>query len=128
MFIEFVLEFAGSNLTAFNIKTILMDEDFPAGKAEELGIFLGMKEGRISTLRMNNNDNGDKLLTAIIEEWLRNGKKKSWERLADAVRSCHRPLLADKILKQYCGEKFFFQKVYLMLILILVHINKLAAF
>ena len=88
-----------------------MAEDFPADKAEELGIFLGIKKGRISTLRMNNNGNADQLLTAIIEEWLRNDKKKSWEKLADAVRSCHHLLLADKILEQYCGEVF--QKVYI---------------
>ena len=114
--IEFVLEFIDSNLTTLNIKKILKDEDFSAGIAEELGLFLGIKQGRIDTLRTNNNGNADKLLTAIIEEWLRNDKEKSWKKLADAVRSCHHPLLADKILEQYCGEeRKLFQKVYLII-------------
>ena len=115
--IEFVLEFAGSNLTVLNIKTILMDEDFPVGIAEELGTFLGIKKGRIDALRKDNDGNADQLLTAIIEEWLQNDKEKSWEKLADAVRSCHHPLLADKILKQYCGV---FQMVYLKSILLFI--------
>ena len=126
MFLEFVLEFIGSNLTTLNIKRILMDGDFPAGEAEELGTFLGVESGKISTLRTNSNGNAYKLLTAIIEEWLRNDKKKSWEKLADAVRSCRHSLLADKILKQYCGVKRkVFQKVCLMLLLFM-HISKLA--
>ena len=111
--INFVLEFIDSNLTTLNIKTILVDEDFSANKAKELGIFLGMKKGRIDVLGINNSGNADQLLTAIIEEWLQNDKKKSWGKLADAVRRCHYPLLADKILKQYCEEVF--QKVYIIL-------------
>ena len=80
-----------------------MDEDFPADRAEELGTYLSIKQGRIAALKMNNN--ADQLLTAIIVEWLRNDKTQSWEKLADAVRNCHLPLLADKILEQYCGVK-----------------------
>ena len=94
-----------NNLTTLNIKTVLMDGDFPAGIAEELGLYLGIKPGRISTLKMNNNGNADRLLTAIIEEWLRNDKKQSWRTLADAVRRCGYSLLADKIIEQYCGVK-----------------------
>ena len=98
-----------------------MDEDFPADRAEELGIFLGLKKGRISTLRTNNNGNADKLLTTIIEEWLQNDKKKSWDRLANAVKRCGYSLLANKILKQYCGVKRkVFQKVYQMSILLFI--------
>ena len=101
-----------------------MDEDFPAGKAEGLGTFLGIEPGKIFTLRTNNNGNADKLLTAIIVEWLRNDKKKSWEKLANAVRRCGHSLLADKILKQYyCGVK---RKVFQKVCLYYVHISKLA--
>ena len=116
--IEFVLEFIDSDLTTHNIKTILTDEGFPANESEELGIFLGIKKGRISALRKDNNGNADQLLTAIIEEWLQNDKKKSWEKLADAVKRCHYSLLADKILKKYCGEVY--QKVYLMSVILLL--------
>ena len=96
-----------------------MDGDFPADEAEELGIFLGMKKGRIDVLGINNSGNADQLLTAIIEEWLRNDKEKSWKKLADAVRSCHHPLLADKILEQNCGEK---RKVRISNVIIIIHI------
>ena len=102
---KFVLEFIGSNLTILNIQTILMVKDFPASEADQLGIYLGIKLGRISTLKMNNNGNADRLLTAIIEEWLRNDKKPTLRTLADAVRRCHHSQLADYILKQYWGVK-----------------------
>ena len=108
---KFFLEFIDSDLTTLNIKTILMDGGFSAGDAEELGTFLGIKPGRISTLRTNSNGNVHQLLTAIIDEWLQIDKKSSWRKLADAVRnsvaerSCRHLLVADKILEQYCGVK-----------------------
>ena len=81
-----------------NIKTFLKDETFPADKAEELGVYLGIKPGRISALKNNNND-ADRLLSEIITEWLNNDDEKSWDKLATALRYCNHSVMADKLLK-----------------------------
>ena len=93
-----------------------MDGGFSASEAGELGTFLDIEQGRIDTLRTDNVGNANNLLTAIIVEWLRNDKEKSWGKLADAVRRCSHSLLADKILEQYCGiKRKVFQKVCLII-------------
>ena len=82
-----------------NIKTLFKKEDFPADKAGELGTFLGINHGRISTLKSNNVGNADEMLSAILSEWLNNDSEKSWEKLAKALRNLSHSLIADKIEK-----------------------------
>ena len=90
----------GSDLTLLNIKIFLKEEDFPTGKADELGIYLGIKPGRISTFKKASGGDRDRLLSIVITEWLNNDKEKSWRKLAKALRHCDYPLMADKILKK----------------------------
>ena len=82
-----------------NVKTFLKDETFPADKAEELGLYLGIEPGRISTLKKNNNNDADCLLSEIITEWLNNDDEKSWDKLATALRNCNYSVMADKLKK-----------------------------
>ena len=94
-----VIVYTGGCLSLVNIKTFLKEGDFPADKAGELGIYLGIKPRRISALKSNNNGNADGMLSAILSEWLNNDGEKSWEKLAKALRNLGHSLMADKIVK-----------------------------
>ena len=94
-----VIVYTGGCLSLVNIKTFFKEEDFPVDKAEELGIFLGIKPGRISTLKRNNICNADELLTAILSEWLKNDGEKSWKKLADTLRYLSHSSMADKLVE-----------------------------
>ena len=89
--------YTGGSLSLVNIKTFLNKEDFPANKAGELGIYLGIKHGRISTLESDNHGNADKMLSAILSEWLNNHGEKSWKKLADALKYLGHSSTADRI-------------------------------
>ena len=93
------------SLNLLNVKTFLKDETFPADKAEELGVYLGIKPGRISALKKNNNNDADRLLSEIITEWLNNDNEKSWDKLANALKKCNHSVMADKLLLLVGGEK-----------------------
>ena len=88
----------GGRLTLLNIKTFFKKEDFPADKADELGIYLGINFGRISALKSSNLGNPDQILSAIISEWLNNDGEKSWKKLADALRNINHSSMADKLV------------------------------
>ena len=90
----------GRSLSHVNIKTFLKEEDFPANKAGELGIYLGIKPGRISTLESDNHGNSDKIPTAILSEWLGNDGEKWWEKLAKALGTLRHLLTADKLVER----------------------------
>ena len=92
--------YIGRSLSLVNIKTFLKEEDFPANKAGELGIYLGIKPGRISTLESDNHGNSDKILTAILSEWLEIDGEKSWEKLAKALETLRHLLTADKLVER----------------------------
>ena len=95
-----VIVYIGACLSLVNIKTILKEEDFPADKAEELGIYLGIKPGRNSTLKRNNLGNADEMLSAILSEWLNDDGEKSWKKLADALRYLGHSSMADKLMEK----------------------------
>ena len=95
-----VIVYTGGCLSLVNIKTFLKEEDFPADKAEELGTYLGINPGRISTLKSNNVGNADGMLSATLSEWLSNDGEKSWKKLADVLRHLDHSLMADKILRE----------------------------
>ena len=59
---------------------------------------MGIKPGRISALKKNNNNDADRLLSEIITEWLNNDDEKSWDKLANALRNCNHSVMADKLL------------------------------
>ena len=88
----------GGCLTLVNIKTFFKEEDFPADRAGELGTYLGIKPGRISTLKSNNLGNADEFLSAIISDWLNDDSEKSWKKLADALRYLNHSLMSDKLV------------------------------
>ena len=89
-----VIVYTGGCLSLVNIKTFLKEEDFPADKAGELGTYLGINPGRISTLKSDNVGNADGMLSAILSEWLSNDGQ-SWEKLADVLRHLDHSLMAD---------------------------------
>ena len=87
----------GRDLTLRNIKIFLNEEDFPADRGEDLGEYLGIKPGRISTLKKNSGGDSDRLLSNVITEWLSNDKEKSWQKLSIALKYCGYSLMAEKI-------------------------------
>ena len=78
----------------------MKEGDFPADKAEDLGEYLGINPGRISTLKKENNGYLDRLLSSVIKEWLNNDSEKSWQKLATALKHCDHKLMAEKIAPQ----------------------------
>ena len=96
----------GGDLTLVNIKIFLKEEDFHANRAEELGVYLGIKPGRIAALKQISGGDPDRLLSSIITEWLDNDKEKSWQKLATALRHCHHSLIANKIPPQEGMHEF----------------------
>ena len=87
----------GNGLSLQRIKTLLREEDFPSDKAEDLGEYLGITAGRISTFKMDSGNNPDRLLSNIIMEWLNNDVNTSGDKLANAVKYCGHSLTANKI-------------------------------
>ena len=94
-----IIVYIGRSLSLVNIKTFLREEDFPADKAGELGIYLGIKPGKISALKRDNFGNADEILSAILSEWLNNDGEKSWKKLADALRHLGHSLTANKLVE-----------------------------
>ena len=88
----------------------MKEGDFSAALSGELGIYLGIQPGRISTLRKKSSSDPDILLSEIITEWLNNDSEKSWKKLATALRQCNYSLIAEKIDPQegIHEMKFFF--------------------
>ena len=48
----------------------LRKQDFPASKASELGVGLGIKKARIEEILQNNPLSSDKVLMGVIQHWL----------------------------------------------------------
>ena len=54
-----------------------------------IGLKLGISAGTLDSISKANNQNPDDCLTAMIKDWLKNGKPKpSWAQLAKALKSC----------------------------------------
>ena len=96
----------GGDLTLVKIKTLLKEEGFHANRAEDLGEYLGIKPGRIAALKQISGGDPDRLLSSVITEWLDNDIKKSWKKLATALRHCHHSLIANKIAPQEGMHEF----------------------
>ena len=77
--------------------TFLKEGDFPADKAESLGEYIGIKPGRISTLKTKSGGDPDRLLSNVITEWLNNDSEKSCQKLATALKYCEHSLMAKKL-------------------------------
>ena len=84
----------------------MKEEDFSAGKAEELGVYLGIQPGRIYTLKKDSGGDSDILLSKVITEWLNNDSGKSWQKLATALKQCGYSLMAEKIAPQEGKHEF----------------------
>ena len=53
-----------------------------------IGLKLGISAGTLDSISKANNQNPDDCLTAMIKDWLKNGKPKpSWAQLAKALKS-----------------------------------------
>ena len=53
-----------------------------------IGLKLGISVGTLDSISKANNQNPDDCLTAMIKDWLKNGKPKpSWAQLAKALKS-----------------------------------------
>ena len=84
----------------------MKEEDFHANRAEDLGVYLGIKPGRIAALKQISGGDPDRLLSSVITEWLDNDSEKSWQKLATALRHCHHSLIAEKIASQEGMHEF----------------------
>ena len=75
----------------------MKEEDFPANQAENLGEYLGIRQGRMEDLSKKSGGDPDRLLSLVITEWLNNDREKSWPKLAKALKLCNQKLMAEKI-------------------------------
>ena len=79
--------FAGK-LTIDNIGDILEEVWEARVKWYNIGLKLGISVGTLDSIGKANNQNPDDCLTAMIKDWLKNGKPKpSWAELAKALKS-----------------------------------------
>jgi len=85
----------GSSLNLGNILEIFKNE-FPASKAGTLGIYLGIAPPMLDDFKRNNMGNAAGEMEAVLKHWLATDENKSWAKLADAVKNCDHPLLANK--------------------------------
>ena len=84
----------------------MKEEDFPANRAEDLGVYLGIKPGRLSDLKTESGGVPDRLLSNVITEWLNNDSGKSWQKLATTLKNCNYSLIAKKIAPQEGKHEF----------------------
>ncbi len=66
----------------------LKKHNFPTVRAGELGNGLGLDHNIIEDFTTNNPTNPSKVLMEVVNYWLDNDLKASWNRLAEALDSC----------------------------------------
>ena len=82
-----MLYFAGA-LTIDNLGDVLEVVWEARAKWYNIGLKLGISVGTLDSISKANNQNPDDCLTAMIKDWLKNGKPKpSWAQLAKALKS-----------------------------------------
>ena len=84
-------------LEANKVIRFLRKEDFPAGKARELGVCLDIPPGRLSTFEANHPKNANEVLMDVITYWIDNNGKASWDKLAAALKECGHAVMAKKV-------------------------------
>ena len=62
-----------------------------------LGKFLGISAAVIERLAHDSGSNSERLLSVVIDYWLRNDIDQSWSKLADALQLCNYRVLAENI-------------------------------
>ena len=75
---------------------IFLNEKFPITEAESLGEFLGLKHDTIKVLK-SENPKCQRLLSAVVDKWLKNDANKSWTKLTKAVKLCGETNLAKEM-------------------------------
>jgi len=82
------------------VKDILTRGKFPCSKAKELGTYLDLPNYRIENFLRENQHIIQQVLLYILEYWLETDQEKSWTKLAEAVKDCGHPCLAETIQQQ----------------------------
>ena len=62
-----------------------------------LGKYLGIPPPVIERLTHDSGSDSERLLSEVIDHWLRNDKDQSWSKLADALQYCNYGVLAENI-------------------------------
>ena len=83
-------------LDANEVIQFLMEEDFPAGRARELGVYLDVPQGRLSNFETDHPNNAVSVLMDVINYWIKN-KEASQDKLATALKRCDHAMMAKKI-------------------------------
>ena len=94
----------------------LLGDEFPSSKAKELGTYLKISHVRLQDFSHNNMGNAEGMMIDVLNYWLETDPKKSWTKLAKAVKDCGYGVLADKIrcVKDRHG-KFIYIYIYVQL-------------
>ena len=89
---------------------LLVKHEFPPAKWKDLAVGL-MQAKAIQSIEA---DSGDAIsqLVALIDHWMANDHKKSWEKLVDAVKMSKEKIIAEKLAKDvgvpYQGAYVYF--------------------
>ena len=88
--------FLALGLQCDHILRIFGDEFLPS-RAKELGTYLNVPCGRLDEFRHNNMGDVKGMLIDVLNYWLETDPRKSWSKLAEAVKDCDHRVLAEKI-------------------------------
>ena len=82
------LQYMVAELTIDNLGDVLEVVWEARGKWYNIGLKLDISVGTLDSISKANNQDPDDCLTAMIKDWLRNGKlKPSWAKLTEALKS-----------------------------------------
>ena len=99
---KFCFAYAGTELTLKNIINVLKQKEFSSADAENLGLQLDeVSQQVIKTIKKDRGGIGgssEGILTDIIDHWLNNDVKKSWNKLAEALINCGYKVIGNAIL------------------------------
>ena len=73
-----------------------------ASKWEDIGIQLDIDDGRLSSIKADNNGDSTSCLREMLRIWLKRVKPKpSWEEMIEALECLGEQLLAEKLREKY---------------------------